>query len=447
MKRQRLRLKAPDNWINDPNGFIYFNGNYHLFYQYFPYGPKWGTMHWGHGVSKDLVNWEHKGIALFPTKRGDQNGCFSGSAVEKDGKLYLFYTGVRYEVVDPENIHVSINDQFESLQMMITSDDGFHFDNWNGKKVVVPPVMDRTVGHPTHTRDPKVWKGKDGWYMVLGSTIDEKQGEVLFFKSEDLQTWTYVNKATKGEGMGWMWECPDYFETKGGKVLFLSIMGIPQNGEEQQNHSVCMPVEFQESSCEMKIPDTYQFIDHGLDLYAPQTTVDEAGRRIMAAWIRMPKVTEEGWIGMFCSPRVVEMENGHIYFRLHPNVKKACSREISDLSQADPSGYRLSFQLQEGEKIDIGGFLICRKDGQICTDRSAVFPSVKGGHFISRTPRVEDGCQMDVVVDKNLIEVFVNDGEYVISNAVYGLGNQITGEIAAKIHIYTLEEEDVSGRK
>ena len=99
MKGQhRLHLKAPDNWINDPNGFIYYKGQYHLFYQYFPYGPRWGTMHWGHAVSQDLVSWEHKGLALYPTIHGDQNGCFSGSAVEEEGKLYLVYTGVHYEV-------------------------------------------------------------------------------------------------------------------------------------------------------------------------------------------------------------------------------------------------------------------------------------------------------------------------------------------------------------
>ena len=77
MKTQRLHLKAPDNWVNDPNGFIYYKGYYHLFYQYFPYGPRWGTMHWGHAVSRDLVNWEHKDMALYPTMREDQNGCFS----------------------------------------------------------------------------------------------------------------------------------------------------------------------------------------------------------------------------------------------------------------------------------------------------------------------------------------------------------------------------------
>ena len=143
MKTQKLHLKAPDNWVNDPNGFIYYKGYYHLFYQYFPYGPRWGTMHWGHAVSRDLVNWEHKGLALYPSRREDQNGCFSGSAVEYQGKLYLAYTGVRYEAVNPEDPHTCLEDQFESAQLMISSEDGFHFDNQKDKEVIIRPLPSR----------------------------------------------------------------------------------------------------------------------------------------------------------------------------------------------------------------------------------------------------------------------------------------------------------------
>ena len=198
MKKHALHLKAPDNWVNDPNGFIYYKGYYHLFYQYFPYEPRWGTMHWGHAISRDLVTWEHKGLALYPTTRADLNGCFSGSAIEEDGKLYLVYTGVRYEVVNPDDPHTCLNEQFEASQLMISSDDGFRFDNEHDKEVIIPPVTDPSIGDRTHTRDPKIWRGKDAWYLILGSTIEEKYGEVLFYRSEDLHTWTYVNKACKG---------------------------------------------------------------------------------------------------------------------------------------------------------------------------------------------------------------------------------------------------------
>ena len=442
MKRQRLHLKAPDNWVNDPNGFIYYKGYYHLFYQYFPYGPRWGTMHWGHAVSRDLVSWEHRDLALYPTMREDQNGCFSGSAVEEDGKLYLIYTGVRYEVVNPEDPHTCLDDQFESAQLMISSEDGFHFDNENGKKVIIPPITDPAIGDRTHTRDPKVWKSGDHWYLVLGSTVGEKYGEVLFYRSDDLHTWTYVDKAFKGPEYGWMWECPDYFETKGGKVLILSAMGFLKNGEKEKNQSICFHVEFDQSSCRIEIPDVYQFLDCGLDLYAPQTTLDAEGRRILSAWVRMPKVTDEGWIGMFCTPRVVEVRDGHIFFPMHPNVRAAYSQEIPAGSQRAKDGYLVSLDLEDGEELDVGGFVIRREGDRICTDRSAVFPSFPGAHLRSETPALKGGCHLDVVVDKDLVEVFVNEGECVISNAVYGLEDKIgcSGEgKKMRMHIFSAQ--------
>lgn len=442
MKTQRLHLKAPDNWVNDPNGFIYYKGYYHLFYQYFPYGPRWGTMHWGHAVSRDLVTWEHRDLALYPTMREDRNGCFSGSAVEKDGKLYLIYTGVRYEVVNPEDPHTCLDDQFESAQLMISSEDGFHFDNENGKKVIIPPITDPAIGDRTHTRDPKVWKSGDHWYLVLGSTVGEKYGEVLFYRSDDLHTWTYVDKAFKGPEYGWMWECPDYFETKGGKVLILSAMGFLKNGEKEKNQSICFHVEFDQSSCRIEIPDVYQFLDCGLDLYAPQTTLDAEGRRILSAWVRMPKVTDEGWIGMFCTPRVVEVRDGHIFFPMHPNVRAAYSQEIPAGSQRAKDGYLVSLDLEDGEELDVGGFVIRREGDRICTDRSAVFPSFPGAHLRSETPALKGGCHLDVVVDKDLVEVFVNEGECVISNAVYGLEDKIgcSGEgKKMRIHIFSAQ--------
>ena len=164
MIRDNLHLKAPGNWINDPNGFIYYKGEYHLFYQYFPYGTRWGTMHWGHAVSKDLVHWEHLGIAVFPTKAYDRNGIFSGSALEIDGKLHLYYTAVRYLESNEEDIHCSWNDCYEASQAMITSEDGRHFDNWKDKRQIIPEITDEEKGDIKDTRDPKVWE-EDGRFL------------------------------------------------------------------------------------------------------------------------------------------------------------------------------------------------------------------------------------------------------------------------------------------
>ncbi len=440
MNKDKIHLKAPGNWINDPNGFIFYKGKYHLFYQYFPYAPRWGTMHWGHAVSEDLVSWEHQGVALFPSRREDQNGCFSGSAVEKDGQMYLFYTGVRYEKPNPDNIHKCLDEQFVSSQMMISSEDGFHFDNFNGKRVIIPAISDRKLGDRTHTRDPKVWRGRDAWYMVLGSRTAENTGKLLFYRSENLTDWTWVNEISRDGGFGWMWECPDYFETEGGKVLLFSPMGFLEDGKKEKDQAICTVVGFEEETCTMMIPDEYQFLDYGLDLYAPQSTLDEKGRRVVAAWARMPEIVDGTWRGMFCIPRVVEVKDGHIYFRVHPNVEAQYTRRISSVKEADAAGFKISLDMEDGDLLDIGGYRIFRKGNRICTDRTAVMGNHSEYRMRFETPEFGEVCRVDIYVDRNLIEIFVNDGEYVLSNAVCGLKDELGGSCFKKAQLFTLQE-------
>lgn len=436
---QKIHLKPPKNWINDPNGFIWYKGEYHLFYQHFPYEPRWGTMHWGHAVSRDLVFWEHKDIALYPSKYNDQNGCHSGSAVEKDGKMYLFYTGVRYRQTDPEDIHHFLSDDIFSSQMVVISDDGIHFDNTRNKTTVIPPLNDPKIGPRNHTRDPKVWRGKEAWYMILGSRTEEGNGKLLIYESKDLIHWTFANDATRGDGWGWMWECPDYYEIGKDKVLVISSMGIMNDGKTDPNQTICTLVDFDEKSCTMEIPDKYQFLDYGMDLYAPQSTLDEEGRRVFFAWARMPEAVSGSWCGIYTIPRVPEVKHGHIYFRVHPNIQKMFTRIIDKPLDADDAGYRVKTKLEDGEEICIGGYRIFRRGNHICTDRSNVFVNHPDCCMTFQTPELTEGYCLDIYVDANLIEVYVNDGEYVITNVVYNLGDDIKTEHPEKVQIYTLE--------
>ncbi len=423
---QKIHFKAPNCWINDPNGFIWYKGWYHLFYQCFPYSAHWGRMHWGHAVSKDLVNWEEKGIALFPSKTDDRSGCFSGSAIEYKDKMYIYYTGVNYTEEDPENINCCINDTFTAAQLMITSEDGMKFDNITDKKTVIPPIEDKKIGDKNHTRDPKVWRGKDAWYMVLGSTVD-KNGRLLFYKSSDLKTWQYLNYCEK-DGFGWMWECPDFFEIDGNGVTIFSPMGFFNDGNGYDSVAVCMLSSFDENTGKMELSEDYQLFDYGIDLYAPQSTTDKDGNRVVIAWARMPEaiITEKGeWCGMMCIPRIVDVKNNHVYIRPHTNVKNSF---VTKLSAPKKSGYMLKTTLKNGESINVGGYVIKRENDKIMTDRSKVF-NIKGNYrLIAETPVINDGYELEIYVDEHLVEVFINNGEYVISNVVYGLTEEITGK-------------------
>lgn len=423
---QKIHFKAPNCWINDPNGFIWYKGRYHLFYQCFPYSAHWGRMHWGHAVSKDLVNWEEKGIALFPSKTDDRSGCFSGSAIEYKDKMYIYYTGVNYTEEDPENINCCINDTFTAAQLMITSEDGMKFDNITDKKTVIPPIEDKKIGDKNHTRDPKVWRGKDAWYMVLGSTVD-KNGRLLFYKSSDLKTWQYLNYCEK-DGFGWMWECPDFFEIDGKGVTIFSPMGFFNDRNGYDSVAVCMLSSFDENTGKMELSEDYQLFDYGIDLYAPQSTTDKDGNRVVIAWARMPEavITEKGeWCGMMCIPRIVDVKNNHVYIRPHTNVKNSF---VTKLSAPKKSGYMLKTTLKNGESINVGGYVIKRENDKITTDRSKVF-NIKGNYrLIAETPVINDGYELEIYVDEHLVEVFINNGEYVISNVVYGLTEEITGK-------------------
>ena len=423
---QKIHFKAPNCWINDPNGFIWYKGRYHLFYQCFPYSAHWGRMHWGHAVSTDLVNWDEKGIALFPSKTDDRSGCFSGSAIEYKDKMYIYYTGVNYTEEDPENINCCINDTFTAAQLMITSEDGMKFDNITDKKTVIPPIEDKKIGDKNHTRDPKVWRGKDAWYMVLGSTVD-KNGRLLFYKSSDLKTWQYLNYCEK-DGFGWMWECPDFFEIDGKGVTIFSPMGFFNDGNGYDSVAVCMLSSFDENTGKMELSEDYQLFDYGIDLYAPQSTTDNDGNRVVIAWARMPEaiITEKGeWCGMMCIPRIVDVKNNHVYIRPHTNVKNSF---VIKLSAPKKSGYMLKTTLKNGESINVGGYVIKRENDKITTDRSKVF-NIKGNYrLIAETPVINDGYELEIYVDEHLVEVFINNGEYVISNVVYGLTEEITGK-------------------
>ncbi len=420
-----LHLKSPRGWINDPNGFIYYRGEYHLFYQRFPYAARWGRMHWGHAVSRDLVHWEHKDIALFPTKKHDRSGCFSGSAVEHNGRLHLFYTGADYTTENPENVNTCLDDIFTASQLSLISENGVDFDNFNAKFTVIPPIEDETAGSKNHTRDPKVWRGKNSWYMILGSTVNQS-GRFLFYKSRDLVNWEYLNYSEK-QGVGWMWECPDYFKVNAQGVAVFSPMGVLQEPH-YSAVTVCTFADFCEETGEMQISGKLQLFDYGEDLYAPQSNLDKDGNRVVIAWARMPEPFDKNRIGMFSIPRVCEVKNGRIYFRPHPNADRLFTRKITSPNEAENGVYKISADMKNGDKINIGGYVLSRENNRLTADRTNVFAGHTEIKCVFRTPEIHDGNHLDIFVDPNLIEVFVNGGEYVLTNVVYGLTNEIKAQ-------------------
>ena len=428
-----LHLKAPGDWINDPNGFIFFKGKYHLFYQYFPCAPVWGTMHWGHAASEDLIHWQHLGIALFPTKSYDRNGVFSGSALEIGGKMNLYYTAVRYLKENAENINTIVDGLCEQSQAMISSEDGITFDNFNGKKQIIPPVTDLEIGHPYECRDPKVWRENGRYFMCLASSYKKEEGVLLIYTSDDGENWTYLNRL-QDKQFGTVLECPDVFCIDGQHILIASPIGVLNGTDYPGNQSTMQKLSFDAEDGSMALESEAQFLDYGMDLYAPQSCIDEAGRRCVIAWVRMPipqspddNEAADGrpWSGMMSLPRVVTLRDGEIYTSVHPNVREyfaenSCEESTEKYIRWTKDGRsRTVLTLREGQSVELAGVMIELNGGCVCTDRTKRVPQGVDVHVKCCTPGVGDVCELEVYEEKNLIEIFVNDGQYVISNVLY----------------------------
>ncbi len=429
-----LHLKAPGNWINDPNGFIYYKGEYHLFYQHFPYEPIWGTMHWGHAVSRDLIHWEHLGVALYPTKDFDANGIFSGSALEKDGDLLLYYTAVHYLEEDPDYIHKAKDDRNLQSQAMIRSADGRTFDNLHAKKQIIPPVTDTAIGDPQECRDPKVWREGDTYYLCLGSTHEKKAGVLLLYRSVDAENWEYVSRL-EDERLGILLECPDLFRIGDQYALICSPICNHCGGDSPDHQSVIQKVNFDPVTGEVSLTrEEEKLLDYGLDLYAPQSNLDEEGRRTVIAWMRMPAPQRaedneasggKSWSGMMCLPRLVEIRDGEFYTPVHPNVRRyfadaGCRTEYGSGTLWEKEGRcRILKPMEEGEKLKVNGVEISLQDGILFMDRTGCLPEDCRWHRRSESPYIGEHCELEIYAEKNLVEVFVNDGQYVLSQVIY----------------------------
>ncbi|WP_275477438.1 glycoside hydrolase family 32 protein [Bacillus coahuilensis] len=294
--RMAYHIMPPGSWMNDPNGLVYYKGYYHVFYQFHPYDVVTGWMHWGHVRSKDLIHWERLPIALRPTDEYDRDGCFSGSAIEIDGKLALVYTGNIF--IDREK------DRVEENQSVAFSEDGVHFTKYENN----PVIKSHPLEGSGHFRDPKVWKRGSFYYMIVG-TRKENVGKVVLYKSNDLLSWDYVGVMLESEGnQGYMWECPDYFELDGRGVLIMSPQGIEPEGSMYLNEHQTVYIVGELNYDTGKFTyERFEELDKGFDFYAAQTMHDEQGRRIVIGWMDMwgteMPTQKEGWSGALTLPR------------------------------------------------------------------------------------------------------------------------------------------------
>ncbi|HHV10371.1 MAG TPA: glycoside hydrolase family 32 protein [Clostridiales bacterium] len=365
--RQRYHFMAETGWINDPNGLIDFNGKYHFFYQHNPYDSYWGAMHWGHAVSDDMLHWEYLPLALAPSEPYDnhkEGGCFSGSSIVHDGKLFLIYTGT-----------TNYGEGFIQTQNIAYSEDGIHFTKYENN-----PVIQAPEGVPADLfRDPKVWKHGDMFYMVCGASRN-KRSQALLYRSADLYHWEFFNVLAESRGeWGYMWECPDFYPIGDKFVLMFSPMG----GGERSSVYLVGDLNYETGKFTYSVSGE---IDWGFDFYAPQSFLDRHGRRIIVGWANAwdwmpwwkdwgPSFTE-GWCGAFNTPREVMLcEDNTLRFvpikeleQLHCDEVLRKDMVVEDTPMPFAAGDGVAFDLEL--EVDLAGTradefsLLLRSDGQ-----------------------------------------------------------------------------------
>lgn len=345
-ERNRYHLMPEVGWMNDPNGFSMFNEEYHLFYQYYPYDVKWGPMHWGHAKSKDLVKWEYLPVAMAPDQEYDDGGCFSGSAIEVEGKHLLMYTGhVNRTPEDPSKIR-----QVQCLAI----GDGVSYKKIKNNPVITGDDLPEE-SNVCDFRDPKIWVKDNVYYTVVGSRDEDGSGKILLYKSENLLKWRYVGVLDYSRNeLGRMWECPDLFQLDGRDVLLMSPQEMHKDEFRYMNGNTTVyfvgSFDYETARFER---DNFDEIDYGLDFYAPQTTVAQDGRRIMTAWMqswdRNISTDKFGWVGSMTLPRELKIVGDKLY--------QLPIREIEN--------YR-------GEKVEYNNLEV---------DGSKVLPKVNGRHI------------------------------------------------------------------
>ncbi len=299
-RRPRFHFTPSSGWLNDPNGLAHWNGLYHLFYQYNPFEPVWGPMHWGHAVSRDLIRWKHLPIFLFPDNGkhdGDETGSFSGSAYPDDDRLVVMYTKNWDPRFHPEKTPQS--------QHVVLTYDGIDHKAVSGS-AVVEPGKDSL---PYDFRDPKIYKEEDGlWAAVVGGSLHNR-GRILLYRSEDLANWYLASVLyTCDEDWARMVECPELLKLDGKYLVLISL--IHYIGEVPTYHAFHM---IGKIINDVFHPEIIDKTDFGDDFYAAQTFVDESGRRILIAWTKAypdhNTTIDRNWAGIHTIPRQLSLND------------------------------------------------------------------------------------------------------------------------------------------
>jgi fructan beta-fructosidase len=435
--RLQFHFSPEANWMNDPNGMVYYDGEYHLFYQYYPDSTVWGPMHWGHAISKDLVHWEHLPIALYPDSLGY---IFSGSAVVDHHNTAGFQTGDEKTLVA---IYTYDKQGYETQAIAYSNDRGRSWTKYENNPVLANP------GEQDY-RDPKVFwhDASESWIMSLAVSK-----RIEFYRSKDLKQWEKSGAFGEAGSLIGVWECPDLFQLKvegtneSKWVLLVSVNEGSPNGGSGTQYFIG---DFDgETFINKNDSTTDLWIDYGKDNYAGVTWSNAPDDRTlflgwMSNWRYAQVVPTEKWRSAMTVPRTLHLRNTDLGLRLISKpveelqkLRKQEQQMIVNRNYPTRTGLMevlLEFDLNESTALDFGVELQNAKEerlsigynrtsNQFYIDRNFAGKNnfsddFAGKHFAARNSN-GNKIQMHIFIDHASVELFADNGEVVLTDIVF----------------------------
>lgn len=417
--REQYHFVPWKNWMNDPNGLCWYRGYYHMFYQTNPYEQHWSNMYWGHAVSKDLVHWTHLPIVLAPQpealKQADhiKSGAFSGSAVAMEDQV-VFYLTRHYGPLEdnPDTIEE---------QWMTSSRDMLHFEP--EQRI----ISEKPEGANFDFRDPKVLKIGKIWYLVLGTNFNGKAA-ILLYRSLDGTKWSYVHPLfiEQTEGIR-CFECPDFFELDG---KYAAIGAWMSHYDELGRYQMSRYYIGSWKDEKLEVEQSGWF-DFGSNCYAMQS-FEHGGRRISIGWVSdfygeyIP--VENGANGSMTIPRQLHIKHGRLImnpveeiYRLKENALYVGKKERIQLDEITGNCYYAKIHFEKNTDFSI----LLGKEGEktiyLKNDSEGVRMETYGvkTEGIKFQADVTEVKELELFVDRRLVEVYINDGEAVGTKIFY----------------------------
>ena len=434
--RQTWHVQPVTGLSSDPNGFAWYEGNWHLFYQWCPWGAVHGLKYWYHVTSKDLIHWTNEGVGMKPDTIYDNKGVHSGSAISAGGKLYLFYTG-NHRDEDWTRTPYTCVARLEE----------------DGKPEKFPePLFGPRPDYSEHQRDPKIFyhAERKKYYIFLGAQTRYQKGCVLVYESKQLlEGWSFAGelKVPGYESFGGMWECPCISNIGGKDILLFSPQYTHLPGRAgSTNHNVCLIGQMDYDTLTFTPESGYQHLDYGFDFYAAQlaSNTEDPDKSILIAWMGLPDnhypTESEDWEGSLTIPRELYIRKGRLIQKpisgiealrvqeLVPDglLPEACEIEVE--CNGSSSGLHL-FTNADGT----GGMKIHYDTEQLCTiDRTAMKNrfNQEVGEVLS-IPLEQPLKHLRIFIDRSSVEIFINHGEAVFTSHIYP---------QAEEHHYTINE-------